>query len=150
MPSDQSYFDDPVFELAPAGNYRAQIKKVEEKTPLGGGKNYISLTCEITEPGEYHGRPFWHSLFTFADNEIAKGRAYGQLALLADACSVTMPTANVKLKDVERLYAREFVASLDIRPARGTYKAQNVLRAARPLSLSSPSASPLPNDDIPY
>ena len=61
-----------------------------------------------------------------------------------------MPTANVKLKDVERLYAREFVASLEIRPARGTYKAQNVLRGARPLSLSSPSASPLPNDDIPY
>src|SRR5262245_11725296 len=117
MPSDQNYFDDPVFEPAPAGGYRTQVKKVEERTPFSGGKNYISLTCEITEPGEYYGRLFWHSLFVFADNEMARDRAYGQLALLANACSVTMPTANVRLKDVERLYAREFVASLDIRPA---------------------------------
>src|SRR5262249_5141381 len=133
MPSDQSYFDDPVFELAPAGNYRAQIKKVEAKTPLSGGRNYISLTCEITEPGEDHGRLFLHRLFICADNETAKGRAYGQLALLADACIVTMLTANVKLKDVERLAAREFIATLGVRPARGAYKASNILRGARSL-----------------
>ena len=114
------------FEPIPAGDYLVQVSESEMVPTKNGNGQMLKLTYEILS-GPYEGRKLWDRLNIINTNTDAQRIAWQQLKKLCEALGIDA------MNDSEVLHFKPVTATIAIRPAKGEYGPQNVLRKFTPV-----------------
>lgn len=110
------------FEPIPKDDYLCQVIQSDMKATKAGDGSFLELRIQVVEEGDYHGRLLFERFNLQNPNETAVRIAQRQLAELCEAVGV------LSVEDSEELHGIEFVARVDIEPAKGDYGPQNRIK----------------------
>ena len=117
--------EEDEFEPIPAGDYLVQVVDSDIAPTKTGSGQMLKLTFEILS-GELEGRKLWERLNIVNANADAQRIAQQQLKKLCDALGTGA------ISDSEELHFQPVMATVAVRPAKGEYGPQNVIRKYSP------------------
>lgn len=125
------------FEALPAGKYLAVAVASEIKATKNGNGQYLKMTFEVID-GQFKGRKIFENLNIQNQNKQAEEIAQRALSMLCRATGV------MKLADSLELHDKPVYLDLAVRPAEGTYSAQNQVKGYYSADGEAPKATATP------
>ncbi len=125
-----------VYELLPAGKYRAQIVESEIRPTRNGMGQYLWLMIDILD-GEHKGRKIFDQLNLVNPNPTTVEIAQRTLSAICHA------TGKMHVSDSEELHLIPMTIQVKIRPPKNGYGESNAI-AYLPVERTRPSAAPRP------
>lgn len=119
------------FDPIPAGEYRAMIVDSEIK-PSKAGDNMLKLTWKV-DGGEYDGRLVWQNLNVWNSSPKAAEIAQRELSSICHA------VGKLNVQDSEELHHMPCLIKVSVRPAEGSYSAQNEVKGIKAADGSKPA-----------
>jgi hypothetical protein len=121
-------------ELLPPGKYVAQIIDSEMKPTTTGGEK-LALTFEILD-GPHAKRRVWTNLNLVNANTTAMEIAQRDLSAICRA------VGRLQVSDSEQLHSQPLTINVEVKRAKGEYKAANEVRGYAPASGAAPAPAP--------
>lgn len=109
------------FDPIPEGDYMLEITESDVGPTKSGTGKVLKFSTKVIE-GEYTGRMIWGNINLVNESAKAMEIGQGQFAALRKAVGVRDP------QESEELHFRAFKAKVGIEPAKGDYKAKNVIK----------------------
>lgn len=130
------------FDLLPPGEYEAQVVESEITETSSGSGEMLKLTFEVTT-GDFERRRVWERLNIVNANSTAQRIAQQSLAKLCSACGLA------GIDDSDELHFIPILIKVDIRPGKGEFRDQNVIKGYREIPSRQPSQRSAPARDLP-
>lgn len=119
---------DAGFKLIPEGTIcTVMIKESDIKTTRAGNGEYIKITLEVMDDGEFNGNKLWHNFNVVNPNEKAVQIGRGQLKRLNQILGIA------ELEDTAELHGQPFRIQVGIQKGTGGYDDQNNIKKFLPL-----------------
>lgn len=130
------------FDLLPPGEYEAQVVESEIGPTTSGSGEMLKLTFEVTS-GDFERRRVWERLNIVNQNATAQRIAQQSLAKLCSACGLA------GIDDSEELHFIPVLIKVDIRPGKGEYRDQNIIKSYREIPARQPASRQSPSREQP-
>ena len=124
-PGNTSGGNSKEYSPATPGKYKVEIVDSSEEISAAGNR-YLKLKLSICD-GEFQGTWIWDNLNLYHPKESVQGLARQILGTITKAVGL------VGCNDTSELHYKPLFALLDVVPARGDYKAKNVVKKYMPL-----------------
>ena len=109
------------FPLAIPGKYKCEIIDSTEEISAAGNR-YLKLKLSICDGGQFNGTWIWDNLNINHPTEKVRARARLTLGIITKAVGL------VGIDDTSELHYKPLTIELESEPAKGDYKAKNVVR----------------------
>lgn len=120
LPSDR----DPI----PAATYPLELTESDIVPNSKGTGTLLKFTATVTD-GEHKGRLIWGQMNLENSNQTAQEIGQSEFRALREVTGVLSPD------DTEELHFKQFMAVVDVEPAKGEYKAKNKINWRKTVKL---------------
>lgn len=132
LPSDREPF--------PKGDYPVELIETDVVPTKKGDGQLLKYTAQVVD-GEHKDRRVWGQMNLINPNAQAQDIGQREFRALREVTGVPNPD------DTEELHYKQFLAAIDVEPAKGEFKAKNSINWGRTVKLAGGGAAPTAAND---